>query len=46
MNIPNKFEQVSFFLAEYRLVTVLEEVTMAAVAAVKVDGMTGQQASH
>ena len=42
MNVSNKFEQIRLFLAKYRFVTVLKEVSMTAVATVKIDGMTGQ----
>ncbi|MEN8806007.1 MAG: hypothetical protein ABF291_00925 [Desulfobacterales bacterium] len=41
MNVPNKFAQVSLFLAQYRPVTVLEQVSMTVVSTVKIHGMTG-----
>ena len=45
MDVPNEFAQVSLFLSQYRLVTVLEEVSMPVVSTVIIHGMTGQLSS-
>lgn len=46
MNVAHQFEQIGIFLTQDRFVPVLEQVPMAAVAAVETDGMAGQQPQH
>jgi len=46
MNVTHQFQQIGIFLAQNRLVAVLEEVAMSSVSAVVPKGITGQKPSH
>ena len=46
MDIAGQFEQVRIFLAEYGFIAILEQLPVAAVAAIKRHGITGKQTAH
>lgn len=46
MDVPDKFTQVGFLLAENRFVAVLKQMTVSTVAAVERNSISGQQSPH
>ncbi|BDV42290.1 hypothetical protein GURASL_12130 [Geotalea uraniireducens] len=46
MNVPNELQKVGIFLADDRLVPILEEMPASIVSEVEDDGVTGQQPTH
>jgi hypothetical protein len=46
VDIANQFEQVRLFLAQDRLVTILEEIPVTVMAAVERRRVSGQEAPH
>jgi hypothetical protein len=46
MDVTHQFEQIGIFLAKKRLVPVLEELTVPAMATVELLCMTGQHTPH
>jgi len=46
VNIPDKFLQIGIFLADNGFVTILKQLALALVAAIKTDGVAGKEPSH
>jgi hypothetical protein len=46
MDIANQFQKIGVFFANYRFVAILEEMAIAVVTTIKVNGITGQQTTH
>src|SRR4030042_2973198 len=46
VNIPDEFLQIGIFLAYNGFVTILEQMAVALVAAIKTDGVTSKEPSH
>ena len=46
MNISDQLQKIWIFLAKDRFLAVLKQVTITVVSFIKVDGMSGQQATH
>ena len=46
MNIPDKFQEIGIFIADYGLVPVLKQMTCAFVSEVVVDCISGEKPPH
>ena len=46
MHVTDQLQQVQFFLAEDRLITILKQVSMSAMPAIESDGIASQKAAH
>ena len=46
VNIPDKFLQIGIFLADNGFVTILKQLAVALVAAIKTDGIASKKPSH
>lgn len=46
MDISDQFQEIRIFFANYRLVSVLEEVSRAFMSFVECNGVSGHEAAH